>query len=86
MAEGEIDGDRIAAFCGVLVDHGVEFVVIGGVAARLYDTGHATVDIDICLSSVDEEACLGRHGSPLAGTLRFDHCHVRAQLAWPRGR
>ncbi len=54
MAEREIDDARIAAFCGVLVDHGVEFVVIGGVAARLHDTGHATVDIDICPSSVEE--------------------------------
>ena len=54
VAEREIDDARIAAFCGVLVDHGVEFVVIGGVAARLHETGHATVDIDICPSSVEE--------------------------------
>lgn len=52
-AEHEIDDARIAAFCGVLIDHGVEFVVIGGVAARLHDTDHSTVDIDICPSSVD---------------------------------
>lgn len=50
----EIDDERIAAVCRVLLDHGVEFVVIGGVAARLHDTGHATVDIDICPSSVEE--------------------------------
>ena len=54
VAEREIDDARIAAFCGVLVDHGVEFVVIGGVAARLHETGHATVDIDICPSSAEE--------------------------------
>jgi transcriptional regulator with XRE-family HTH domain len=30
--------------------HGVEFVVIGGVAARLHEAGHATVDIDLCPS------------------------------------
>lgn len=29
-----------------------EFIVSGGGAARLHDTGHATVDIDICPSSV----------------------------------
>jgi hypothetical protein len=51
---GEVNDDRIAAFCRALVDYGVEFVVIGGVAARLHDTGHATVDIDICPSSVGE--------------------------------
>lgn len=50
----EIDDERIAAVCRVFLDHGVEFVVIGGVAARLHETGHATVDIDICPSSVDE--------------------------------
>ncbi len=54
MAEPEIDDTRIASVCRVLIDHGVEFVVIGGVAARLHDTGHATVDIDICPSSVEE--------------------------------
>lgn len=54
MAEEEINDERIAAVCGVLLDHRVEFVVIGGVAARLHNTGHATVDIDICPSSVDE--------------------------------
>lgn len=51
--EAEIDDDRIAAVCRVLLAHGVEFVVIGGVAARLHDTGHATVDIDVCPSSAD---------------------------------
>ncbi len=35
MAEEEIDDERIAAVCRVLLDHRVEFVVIGGVAARL---------------------------------------------------
>lgn len=47
----ELDDDHVAAICGVLLDHGVEFVVIGGVAARLYETGHATVDIDVCPST-----------------------------------
>lgn len=51
VTEREIDDTRIAAFCRLLVEHGVEFIVIGGVAARLHDTGHATVDIDICPSA-----------------------------------
>ena len=54
MPDAEIDDERIAAVCRVLLEHRVEFVVIGGVAARLQDTGYATVDIDICPSSVDE--------------------------------
>lgn len=44
----ELDDDHVATICRVLLDHRVRFVVIGGVAARLHDTGHATVDIDIC--------------------------------------
>ncbi len=30
----ELDDDHAEAICRVLVDHGVEFVVIGGMAAR----------------------------------------------------
>lgn len=44
----ELDDDHVAAICAVLAAHAVAFVVIGGVAARLHDTGHATVDIDLC--------------------------------------
>ena len=54
MTDEDIDDARIAAVCRVLLDHHVDFVVIGGVVARLHDTGHATVDIDICPSSADE--------------------------------
>lgn len=50
MASPELDDDHVVAICSVLAEHGVEFVVIGGVAARLHDTGHATVDIDVCPS------------------------------------
>lgn len=51
VAEPAIDDERIAALCRTLIEHDVEFLVIGGVAARLHQTGHATVDIDICPSS-----------------------------------
>lgn len=61
--EVEIDDERIAAVCQVLLDHRVEFVVIGGVAARLHGTGHATVDIDVCPSAEDEN--LGHLGTAL---------------------
>jgi len=44
---------HVAAICGVLIDHGVQFVIIGGMAARLHDTGHATIDVDICPSTDD---------------------------------
>ena len=46
----EFPDDHVVAICGVLADHGVDFLIIGGVAARLHETGHATVDIDICPS------------------------------------
>ena len=49
----ELDDEHVAAVCQVL-DHHVRFVVIGGVAARLHETGHATVDIDIC-AATDED-------------------------------
>jgi hypothetical protein len=49
----ELSDDHVAAICQVLLDHGVRFVIIGGIAARLHDTGYATVDIDIC-PSIDD--------------------------------
>ncbi len=50
----ELDDDHVEAICKVLLDHGVEFVIIGGIAARLHETGHSTVDIDICPSTAEE--------------------------------
>ncbi len=73
MAEVEIDDDRIASVCRALADHDVDFVVIGGVAARLHDTGHATVDIDICPSR--SEANLER----LAAALRVLGSRLRVE-------
>ncbi len=49
----ELSDDHVAAICRVLIDHGVKFVIIGGMAARLHDTGHATIDVDICPSPDD---------------------------------
>lgn len=50
----ELDDDHVAAICRVLIEHEVRFVVIGGVAARLHDTGYATVDVDVC-PATDED-------------------------------
>lgn len=49
----ELSDDHVVAMCEVLIDRGVEFVIIGGMAARLHDTGHATIDVDICPSTLD---------------------------------
>lgn len=49
----ELSDDHVAAICRILIDHDVKFVVIGGMAARLHGTGHATIDVDICPSSDD---------------------------------
>ncbi len=54
MTPPELTDDHVVAICGVLIDHGVEFVIIGGIAARLHGTGHATVDVDICPATGDE--------------------------------
>lgn len=48
----ELSEEHVAAICSVLIDRGVEFVVIGGMGARLHDTGHTTVDVDICPSTM----------------------------------
>ena len=44
----ELDNDHVVAICQVLTNHHVDFVIIGGIAARLHGTGYATVDVDIC--------------------------------------
>ena len=60
----ELSDEHVAAICRVLNAHGVQFVIIGGMAARLHDTGHATVDVDICPST--DDANLIRLASALA--------------------
>jgi hypothetical protein len=69
----ELSEDHAAAICQVLIDHGAEFVIIGGMAARLHGTGHATVDVDICPSS--DEANL----SNLADALRQLGARLRVE-------
>lgn len=50
----ELNDDHVALICSVLHQHRVAFVVIGGVAARLHETGHSTIDVDICPSRTSE--------------------------------
>ena len=67
----ELDDDHAEAICRVLVDHGVEFVVIGGMAARLHRTGHATADIDICPATAADN--LERLAAALGARLRIEN-------------
>ena len=60
----ELDDEHVAAVCRVLLDHRVRFVVIGGIAARLHETGHATSDIDVCPAADDSN--LGRLSEALS--------------------
>jgi len=34
----ELDDDHVVAICEVLIEHQVDFVIIGGIAARMHDT------------------------------------------------
>jgi hypothetical protein len=69
----ELSDDHVAAICQALLEHDVRFVIIGGVAARLHDTGHATVDIDIC---PDSEAV---NLTNLAAALRKLNARLRVE-------
>jgi hypothetical protein len=69
----ELSDDHVAAICRVLIDHEVEFVIIGGMAARLHDTGHTTIDVDICPST--DDANLSR----LADALRELGARLRVE-------
>ncbi len=69
----ELSDDHVAAICRVLNDHEVEFVIIGGMAARLHDTGHTTVDVDICPSLDDANL------SNLADALRELGARLRVE-------
>jgi hypothetical protein len=69
----ELDDDHVAAICRVLAEHEVAFVVIGGIAARLHETGHATVDIDVCPSRAKDNL------SRLAAALRALGARLRIE-------
>jgi hypothetical protein len=49
-------GDGQAALLRVLARHGVEFVVVGGVAAQLHGWRSATIDLDIAVERGESNA------------------------------
>jgi hypothetical protein len=60
-----------ARLLGVLVEGGVEFVVIGGIAAAAHGSAHVTVDLDIVYGrSPDNIARLAAALRPLSPYLR----------------
>jgi hypothetical protein len=62
--------DPVAAL-QVLVAHGVDFIVIGGIAARIWGSPTVTRDLDICYARAPEN--LGR----LAAALQKVHATLR---------
>ncbi len=64
----ELSDDQVVAICRILIDHEVEFVIIGGMAARLHDTGHTMIDIDIC-PSLEAPLGLGRSDAKQASRI-----------------
>jgi len=56
---------------GTLVAHGVDFVVIGGIAATLLGSAHETYDLDVCPAQDEANlAALGRALEELGARLR----------------
>jgi predicted nucleotidyltransferase len=51
VSEPELEPERIL---GVLRDHGVSFVVVGGFAAVIHGSPHVTFDVDIVPERTDE--------------------------------
>ena len=66
------DFEKILA---LLLDHGVRFVVIGGVAMRLHGSSHITEDIDILYSRDPENL------EALANAFRDHHPRLRGAPA-----
>jgi Nucleotidyl transferase of unknown function (DUF2204) len=60
-----------AQILGVLTAHGVDFVVIGGLAAVLHGSASFTEDVDVCFARDDANLrALGRALTDLEATLR----------------
>jgi predicted nucleotidyltransferase len=67
-ARPELDVERIL---GVLTSHGVDFVVIGGVAALLHGSATFTQDVDVCFATDETNlTALGRALLELDARLR----------------
>ncbi len=76
----ELSDNHVAAICRVLNDHEVEFLIIGGMAARLHDTGHTTIDVDICPSL--DDANLSNLADALSGNSVPAFGSRETLLAW----
>jgi hypothetical protein len=61
----------------VLTDHGVDFVLVGGVALQVHGFSGATLDVDVTIS-IDES-----NGARIAAAL--EHLHAAPHLAGERG-
>ena len=62
---------RVDHLLGVLIAHGVDFVVVGGIAATLLGSSHDTFDLDICpAADAGNLKSLGRALSELNARLR----------------
>ncbi len=73
---GGVDHER-EALLGVLVGHGVEFVLIGGAAIQSHGRRYDTLDIDVAPNTTDEN--LDR----LAGALNGLECRLITDPANP---
>jgi predicted nucleotidyltransferase len=49
-----LDQSPLERFCGVLADHGVEFIVVAGQAEALMGSAHVTYDVDLCYRRTSE--------------------------------
>jgi len=47
------------ALLKLLVSEGIDFVLIGGVALRMYNSGRVTHDIDLAIRTLDVDAVIG---------------------------
>ncbi len=72
MSDGARRSLDAGAILGALVAHGVDFVVIGGIAAVLHGSAQATFDLDVCFAGdIGNLESLGavllEHGAHLPG-------------------
>ena len=78
------------ALLNLLTDGGVEFIVIGGVAANVHGSAHSTVDLDVVyrrtpenierLAAALESVSPYLRGAPPGLPFRFDPATIRAGL------
>jgi hypothetical protein len=75
--EGSARPPDIRAILGVLIDHGVEFLVVGGVAAQIHGNPRVTFDLDVMPNPAEENM------TRLAAALRELEATARDQEGRP---